>query len=758
MPGQDILISDFDIGLENDKEPFLLPEKAFSNLENATVFRGRVEKKQGFVNQGRLRRVIPATALITTTTAAGPQTTVPDLLADGAVNLRAIEPNAEIQPGSVVVTVADGFGSAWNDATTNGTLTSTGGNAIAGTINYVTGQLILNFNPNDVGGNVITVTFNYYPSFPVMGLRTRKQSSINREQTIAFDTRYSYRFQTPGGWEELPSAVATTWNGDNAEFFWTTNYRGTTPSQQLFWVTNFNQSNGGGDPISHYDGATWTTFNPIIKNTGVPRLQQCKILLSFNNRLLALNTWEGATLAGATNFKNRVRFSQNGDPTVIGSVGPYVPGSFADDIVGKGGFINATTSEAIIGAQFVQNRLIVFFESSTWELVSTGNRLVPFLWQQINTELGSESTFSEVGFDEGVLGVGNTGIHLANTSSVKRIDEQIPEEIGKINNSNDGPARVYGIRDFDKELIYWTYPDQTGSPIFPNRILVYNYRNNTFAKYKDKFTCYGYFQKTTGYTWATLPFPNWGSWNIPWNSGVGQSFFLQIIAGNQQGYTSLFDGSTINDSSLSVTGISGSTITSPNHGFTQEDVDNGVFVTFQNLTGITITGIGHTTQTFKITSLPIGDPVNTFTIDGIAAGTYPGGGSLTLLSNINITTKNFDFATKIGQQNFLNHIEVLFSKTSQGEVTLDLFQDFDTSTPMESLWGTNTVRTRPENGDNFALNQNKIWHKIPRNIIADNFQIKISLSDDQMRSEGIQTSNVVLHALLLNIEATGRLK
>jgi len=736
-----VFIGPFETGLEKDKDPYLLPNEAFSELEDAFVFRGRVERRRGFVSNGRLRRVIAST-LITQTTAAGVTTTITDLLADASINLRATEANAELQPGSVAVVSG---ANTWDDTTTPGVMTATGGNAADGTINYVTGEIVLNFSIADAGGNAINVAFNYFPSFPVMGLPTRELPLINKEQTIAFDTKYAYRF-TATGWEELPSNTPTTWNGDNSQFFWTTNYRGSVSSEQFFWVTNFNDSVGGGDPIYYYDPnaapADWTVFAPTIN--GANELHQCKIILPFKDRLLTLNTWEGATLAASVNYPQRLRYSQNGDPS-------DTTNGWRDDIVGRGGFIDAPTSEAIVSAQYIKDHVIVFFERSTWELVYNGNELLPFIWKKLNTELGAESTFSEVPFDDGVLSIGDTGIHVANASGVQRIDVKIPDIIGQIKNLNEGTKRVYGIRDYNDEVVYWTLPTAGADQTFPNKVLVYNYRNQTFAIFNDSFTCYGYFQRQTGYTWATLPYGSWAAWNVPWNSGALQGFFRQIIVGNQQGYTALFDGSSSNDVSLSVTDITASTVTSLNH-----NLSIGQYVTFSDLTGVTITPIApNTTQTFMVLTIPT---VNTFTIDGAAAGAYPGGGSITVLNNINIRTKEFDFTTSEDARNLLEEVQFLFDRTSDGEVTLEVYQESADSLPMPVLFGTKAVRTRPESNEAFQSNQKKIWHRTRRNIIADSVQMQITLSDEQMRDPGIQMSSIVMHAILMTVTPTGRKK
>ena len=745
MTAQHFLIANFDVGLERDLEPFLIPDRAFPDLEDAYVFRGRVERRPGFVNQGRLRRVYSSQALTQQTGNGVTTDTIADLLADSALNLRATETNAAIQPGSVTITISGTDAGEWNDNTTRGVLSAVSGIAVDGTINYATGQIVLNYSPATTAANTITVTFGYYPALPVMGLWVRELQVINQEQTIAFDTKYAYRYISVTGWEELPSSTPVTWNGNDSQFFWGTNYRGTVASEQFFWATNFNKSTGTGDPIYYYDPnagpATWTSFVPAINASDF--LHQARIIIPFKDRLVCFNTWEGTSLTASTQYPQRARWSQNGDPT-------DTTNGWLETIVGRGGYIDAPTSEKLITAQFIKDRLLVFFERSTWEFVYTGNEILPFVWQQINSELGAESTFSQVGFDDGVLGIGNTGIHLANTNGVRRIDLRIPDEVVKINNSNAGANRVYGIRDFNKELVYWTVPSSVDDPTYPNRVIVYNYRNNTFAFFNDRFTCYGYFQKTTGYTWATLPFKTWSEWTTPWGAGIGQSFYPHIIAGNQQGYTHLFDDSSSNDVSLSVTAISGSTVTSPSH-----NLRVGQFVRFSGLTGITITPVDHSTSTFKVLTVPSDD---TFTIDGNATGTYLGGGEIEVLNNINIRTKNFAFFMAQDKKMLIEKIEWLFTKTTGGEVTLDLYQDFNFNEPLNPLFGTKSVLTRPEDGEIFTISSDKIWHSVFRNLIADTFQAQITLSDDQMRSVAIQSADIKLHAMVIKASPTGRLR
>jgi len=732
------LISDFDVGLEKDKEPFLLPEKAFPVLEDAYVFRGRVKRRFGF-----------------------------NLFAGGHLDSRLgmqLGPTG-VSPFGVNVPGAIPIPSPGRQIFVIGTVILTSNSAAAGvqplistdplytgTFNNTTGALVINHPA------IVAAPVYYYPGLPVMGLRTRESAVVNFEDTVAFDTQFAYQ-RTGGRWECLgpvpanaaaaPNAGEARWTGTNSDFFWTCNYRSANTYENNFYTVNYNPRPAADPPMDQdgikyitVGGLAWVNLRPQL-NAGATRfLETSKIILPFKDRLVVLNTIEEDAQGADRPHVNRARWSQNGDPTVAAT-------SWLDDVVGRGGFIDASTSEAIVDAEFVENRLIVGFERSTWELVYTGNAVLPFVWQQINTELGCESTFSQVGFDEGVVAIGNRGVHFANPNGVKRINDKIPDVTGEINNLTHGAERVYGIRDFARELVIWTFTKFSDTGTFPNRNLIYNYRNNTFANFNNYFTCFGYYQKVTGITWATLPYADWIEWTEPWNAGISQARFPLIIAGNQQGFTHLFESNN-NDAALMVTDVNVGTLTLtvPDHNLL-----DGQFVRLSDMNGLTITPA--TPLIFQIDNVT----ANTFTIDATAiAGIYLGGGLVEVLNNFDIRTKNFTFFANEGKSTLLGGLHVLTDKTSDGECVFNIFQDFNTNEIIQPLWGDNTFNTKPEDNDTFADNQNKIWHEVQRQIIADSFQFQFSLSDDQMRDEDIQASDFVLHALMIDAEPTGRLK
>ncbi|MGD8327646.1 MAG: hypothetical protein PVF65_12085, partial [Sphingomonadales bacterium] len=474
------LIAPYELGEQRDVEPFLLPEAAFETLEDAYVWRGRVKKRWG-------ENLVGATPLESRFRINLGNT-------DGAGAAAGNVPGAIYKVGQMFSIGTDTY-TVNATGTPAATLTSGAGGI---TYNTTTGAYV-------VAGAAATTAVYFYPSEPVMGLATRENTGTNNEDIIGFDTQFSYR-RVAQAWEVVGTAAADLWTGTNSQFVWTTNYRGANPYDTNLYATNFKARNAANDGLKYLpSGATaWTNQRPQLDSgAGTRFLDGCRIIIGFKDRLVALSTLE--TDGGAQTFPQRCRFSQNGDPTNNAT-------SWLDDVPGVGGYIDAPTKEIIVTAALLKDRLIVYFERSTWELVYTRDNILPFRWQQIDSELGAESTFGIVGFDKQAVGVGNRGIHACDGSGVARIDPQIPDFVQEIQNANNGTERVYGIRDFGPEMVYWAYPDADLDPTFPNRVLVFNYVNQSYAIFRDSFTCFGHFYRESTLTWNDLG-AIYGTWD-----------------------------------------------------------------------------------------------------------------------------------------------------------------------------------------------------------------------------------------------------
>ncbi len=500
---------------------------------------------------------------------------------------------------------------------------------------------------------------------------------------------------------------------------------------KLFFLTRTHSTGSSGDGIRWYDGfgtgRGFVNFSPPLTNEVTPPyLVGGRIIIPFQNRLLVLGTFEKTSTGAIEYFKDRIRISEIGTPYYTEAVDPGIAGLFpglsgGNDLVplnwntgaqakgwmsnigGRGDFIDLDTDERIISAAVVQNEVIIGLESSQRKLVGTANPADPYSVLTVNPELGTESTHAAIELDRGILSVGDNGYILSTSYSTQRFDEKIPNEIYAVDNSDNGNEKVSGIRDFFNELIYFNYLEfaTTKNCLFPNRSLVYNYRDNNFAIFRENYTSQGYFRKQKVLTWADLtatgPYPTWGEWTATWKSSKNADRFPSIIGGTPQGFVMIKDVDNFPDPSRCISAISGDLITSTNHCVEQNDyilVANIVGGTFQRgpVPPVDVTVL----QVIESTS------GSTFRVDADFVGTYAGNGIFTALDNMDIQTRIFPpfwekgLGTRIGAQRFL------VDSTANGEATVNLFVSEDQSSTVNDqdnqpwLITNNILRTRPD--------------------------------------------------------------
>lgn len=734
MPLQQYLVGPYETGEQNNLEPWLLPEDAFRVLEDAYVWRGRVKKRFGYSLLGTTDLKSRLRIRLGTT--------------DGSGNFSL---SAALFPGSIFK-IGQMFSIGTEIFTVNvlGTPAVMLDTGVATTKTYdtTTGAL-------DIQGAAATTPVFFFPSDPVMGLRTRERPEINFEDTLGFDTQFSYQ-RVAGAWERITGETtvgAATWTGDNSQFFWSVNYRGASPFQTNFYTVNFNRD----DHIRFLPqtGApTWTDLRPQLDlgPTPVRFLDSCRVIIGYKNRLLAFNTLETES-GNQVAYPSRCRFSRNGNP-----VDPVT--SWQDVSPKGGGNVDAVTQQQIVSVDLIKDRVIVYFERSTWELVYIGFPDAPFKWQQLNNELGCESTFSIIGFDDSILGVGNVGIHNCNGINVRRIDEKIPDEVYKIHNDNKGPERVYGIRDFVPELVYWTFPAEQGEPTFPTRVLVYNYKNQSWAFFNDSFTCFGYFQKDTDLTWALVGsvYPTWSAWNAPWNAGRLQSAFPAVAAGNQEGFTFIIDtDNNTNSQSLQITDMIAPDILK----IVDHNLKIGDFIRVEEFQGTVFDNLLDT-PIVKVKEVLTVD-TNTITIDADFSGVYTGGGKARRVSNFNILTKQFNPGTPVGLQFRFPYIDFLLEITAKGQLTVDYLVNaskgttVQDNTPAGTLLGNNILFTKFEQLFGDQINSIYTWHRFFVQSQGQFIQLHFKMNDEQMKDFEISSSGFSMQAMLLNVEREGRL-
>jgi hypothetical protein len=178
---------------------------------------------------------------------------------------------------------------------------------------------------------------------------------------------------------------------------------------------------------------------------------------------------------------------------------------------------------------------------------------------------------------------------------------------------------------------------------------------------------------------------------------------------------------------------------------------------FTGIQGVTSTNSGGTPNNviYKVssatTSTFVAIPVDP-ALD-IWSGTYTGGGVITHIPNITITTKEFNPFYENGDSVRLNYLDIYCDRTSDGEFTANFYASSNTSQEID----TQSVLTSPEPSPSFSSGQTRIWHRVYSNSFGSFFQNVFTLNDTQIRDLSIATSDITIHGIVYYVNSAGRL-
>jgi hypothetical protein len=606
MTTNSFLIGPVNDGLRKDVKPFAIPEDAFEVLNNAYQWRGRIKRRLGYTLLGNLANGTPVMGLRTRELFG---INLQELIAFDLTNSYLFSAGAFIPLPSVMPTVWTGtnYQFFW---TTNYALAFWETNYVPGLHGYAVTLFAGSAGPPFIT-NVTAAGNNFQVNDIVYFLNINSGTSLNNlrqaQVTVAGNPFTVKAIDGKGAFTDEAVSPGIVLSSTRSK---------TGQDGIRFYANVSNVIAGVTTPI----GKSWVNYNPPIDVAFA--LAGALLIFAYRGYLVFLNTWEGND-QGVFNFPNRARwtslgtpFYTNPTPNSPSQVG-FNPEAMRDDLFNGAAALDAPTNEAIVSAGFIKDILVVEFERSTWRLRFVNNAQNPFVWERTNIEYGSDSTFSAIPFDKGLMTVGNRGIIISDTNDVIRFDDKIPSDVFDIRAENNGFERIYGIRTFRTRLCYWTYPsEEVPNGIFPDKVLVYNYDTKNWSYFDDSFTCFGYFYPAAAaQTWADMT-DNWSTYDLTWDSGLDSFSEEVVIAGNQQGYVfALEQDSSQNSPSLSITGILGSTITSANH-----NLRLGSWIILSGVTGTTdADGTTLNGKSFKVTPLTL----NTFSISQFSPGTAP---------------------------------------------------------------------------------------------------------------------------------------
>lgn len=355
--------------------------------------------------------------------------------------------------------------------------------------------------------------------------------------TINYTTgAYSITFAAPnaGLFTLTYNLAGDYFTGDNTNFFNSTNWMG------FLYLTNnkdkitlFNGTTLSRPPFS-IDQADYTGY---VNNIGF-----CLDVDVYKNRLLVQRP--SIVNAGALNglAPQSIRWSAIN-----------VPNNLVADVTGNGGELSAPTDDFMQSSEFLRDALVVLFQNSTWTFRFTNSDFNPFRWDKINNSKSTNAPYGTIDYDQRVTSMGSKGLCATDGVNVQRYDVGIIDQFIDISSKFFG--QCFGTR-FDTINQSWMlYPSEENSTNKSDKILIYNFLENTWAVYNLALSCLGLYLITTDVNWnyfapgGSNPL-NWDQAQFAWNSYLDNDLEPTLLGGGHTGvvYEMNF-GATDNDTS-----------------------------------------------------------------------------------------------------------------------------------------------------------------------------------------------------------------
>ena len=556
MAYQKYPIYDLKSGLRLEREPWITPADGFRKMENAFIRRGVLEKRRGLGTFGRLIHHDEAVL----NGASGTVTTTLPIVAGTFTIVHGAE------------TLSD-----------NGAGVLTGDVSLTGTINYTTGA----WTTSGALTNGL-LDYDWYPGTAVTGIYQHRSNTVQtllavnlkrvnkyNTTTSLFEDASTKKLHFTSGSTGLAAAATVTGSVSGAtayivavdvtggtlagnDAFGIIHVRGqigTFQSENLlvggvdkgtisanssyFELTSddtyfvwFDTWNGityltnNKDPLQRFDGTRVRQLNIDLDVSGGPDndVTAALIVIIFKSRVLLFSTVERGV-----SCRQRVRHSS----------------ANSDQIWDPDDYVDCPTSDWITGARFVGDQLVVTFSKSVWRLVYTGDSDLPFRWERISDEFGGVSPFSMVPFDRRIEILGETELSACmDALEVKRMDSQIPDFV--LDTTVDVIEYSYSAKVDELQQTWMTYTSSDSSDTKPDKILIRNYDENTWATADFSglgIHCMGFFRWETTPTWDGLPAAlglpltaTSDDINVPFAFRQAQAGFPILLFGNRTGY------------------------------------------------------------------------------------------------------------------------------------------------------------------------------------------------------------------------------
>jgi hypothetical protein len=448
-------IYDIKQGLRLDKEPWLLPQDAFWHLYNWYLYQGILQKRHGYTEFATMVAQQPAAFGV-------------GVFGEGKFGVGRVTTN----PGNAVMGIYNFY-----YGTSSQTLfwDTERLNRYNVTSKVCEDQTVLKIQfktgvKEILTGQIITgVTSGHTATVDAVVLDDGSWSDGDAHGTLIISGADPGHFETDG--EVLTVSGITVANakgsasyelmtGSDSDFIWFENWR------DVGYYTN-NQ-----DQIQKYDGNYPTKLTIDLDVEGGPDndVNTCLLIFHIKNRILLLRTTEKGV-----SYPQRARWS---NVTTRGTTIKFTETDRSD----------ADRDDWIMGADFIGNELIVWFERGAMKLVYTGDLDVPFRWENVPSQEGCYATMSIAPFSDELICVGPTRFVACDGRDVYGIDDKIPDLMLTFN--QDALQYCYSLVIEENRGFLTSYASALEDK--PNMALWVNYEEDNFATYNLPIHVMGY--------------------------------------------------------------------------------------------------------------------------------------------------------------------------------------------------------------------------------------------------------------------------
>lgn len=314
--------------------------------------------------------------------------------------------------------------------------------------------------------------------------------------------------------------------GDFSNFFNATNWKPTSTSTAYLYLTN------DVDKITLFDGSTLSRppFGITLANVNSYKndILHALDVKVYKNRLLIVRP---LTTISAQVDGQSIRWSAL-----------FNPFNFAADIAGNGGELSAPVDSWIFTAKFLRDILIVGFQQgSTWIFRFTGSAFEPFRWDKVNESKSIDAPYAGVEYDERVTNAGANGLIACDGVNVQRYDISIIDQFLDINQK--AFEQCFAQRFDTLNQTWMLYPSYENDSLISDKVLMYNFVENTWATYDMPMSCLGVFTVAVDAIWNDFAvgqelepaYPSFEEADIPWNSFLLQDLSPSLLGGTHDG-------------------------------------------------------------------------------------------------------------------------------------------------------------------------------------------------------------------------------